>query len=82
MAVAECTRLVLYLLEWIWTTVILAIFPAQLIARDVTLTDGGTGSVCKFTQTLGISRCNFGVSSAYTVQPLLLLPRVVHGFDC
>ncbi len=71
MAVAESARLTLYVIEWIWTVVVLGIFPSQLIQRGQPLAQpqGGRGDVCSFSQSLGISRCNFGVSV-----PVFLLP--------
>lgn len=62
MAVAETARYVLYAVEWIWTVVVLSVIPSQLIQRAQPLANGaGRGDVCSLTQSLGTSKCNFGV---------------------
>lgn len=63
MAVMECCRLLLYLIEWIWTTVILGIFPNKL-TTTVELNDGTFTDACLFNLNLGRSRCDFGIAWA------------------
>ena len=66
MGLLECSRIVLYVIEWIWTTVILGIFPNQLAVKAPTI-DGGFEDACLFNANVGRSRCNFGVSSPSAV---------------
>lgn len=63
MVVFECCRLMLYLIEWIWTTVVLGIFPDQLRTTEQ-LTDGSSEAACLFNMNLGQSRCDFGIAWA------------------
>lgn len=64
MALLECCRLLLYLIEWIWTTVVLGIFPSQL-KKDAPTVDGTTEGICLFNMNVGQSRCNYGVSNLF-----------------
>lgn len=64
MIVLECCRLIFYLIEWIWTTVVLGIFRDKLIITEE-LTNGETSPACLFNLNLGTSRCDFGVSSVF-----------------
>lgn len=61
MAILECCRLLLYLIEWVWTTTIMGIFPSQLATKEE-LTTGEMADACLFNLHLGRSRCDFGVS--------------------
>lgn len=63
MALLDCCRLMLFLIEWIWTTVVLGIFPDQLTTTEQ-LTDGSFEGACLFNMNLGQSRCDFGIAWA------------------
>lgn len=57
----ECCRIVLYLVEWIWTVSIMGLFPNRLVST-VQLGSGESEKACLFSLQLGLSRCNYGVS--------------------
>lgn len=64
MGLLECCRLILYLVEWIWTTVILGVFPSQLV-QDVQLANGEMAKACLFNLTVGLSRCSYAVRCVF-----------------
>lgn len=61
MVLLECSRIFLYFIEWIWTVVVLAMFPDRLL-KTVAMTNGDHTSACLLNANLGRSRCDFGVS--------------------
>lgn len=61
----ECCRIILYFIEWIWTTVIMGIFPNQLKVKAPTV-NGTFEDVCLFNANVGTSRCQYGVSYQHT----------------
>ena len=69
MGVLECVRIILYLIEWIWTTVILGIFPSQLKKTVLAEDDTTPVLLCRFNMNVGSSRCDFGVSFHRTALP-------------
>lgn len=71
MGVLECCRIVLYLVEWIWTTVVLGIFPNKL-SIEVALVENETQKACLFNTNVGGSRCDFGVSNLPTTNGTFL----------
>lgn len=83
MAVAEPARLFLYLVEWLFTVSILGTFPAQLIIRGQPLAraSGGLGDVCLLSQTVGLSRCRFGVAWAAIAFGVLTIAVAWHLLD-
>lgn len=64
MGMLECCRIVLYIVEWIWTTVIMGIFPNQLVST-VEFGSGELEKTCLFNLQVGLSRCNYGVSCQF-----------------
>lgn len=61
MGVLDSCRVLFYLVEWIWTAVIVGVFPNQLTEREALIDDGKVANICYFNQNIGLSRCNFGV---------------------
>lgn len=66
MGVLECCRIVLYLVEWIWTTVVMGIFPNRLVTT-VEFGSGEAEKACLFNLQVGLSRCNYGVSFLFVL---------------
>lgn len=59
----ETLRIVLYLLNWIWTTTVMSIIPSQLIVPQELVT-GVVSPSCLLNLRLGRSRCDFGIAWA------------------
>lgn len=73
MIATEIFRVLLFIVEWIWTAVVAFIFPDKLIAGESKIKQGQ--NVCLFDRQIDLSRCRFGL--AWGLIAFLILTAVI-----
>ncbi|CAN8076139.1 unnamed protein product [Agarophyton chilense] len=76
----ECCRIILYIVEWIWTTVVMAIFPNKLAVEAPTV-NGAFENICLFNANVGRSRCQYGVAWATVAFVVLSITMIWYFLD-
>jgi hypothetical protein len=71
MALLEIFRVILFVIEWVWTVSIMSVFPSQLMKKT---TDSPIDKkVCLFDRQVDLSRCRFGTAWAAIAFAILTL---------
>jgi hypothetical protein len=71
MALIEIFRVILFVVEWIWTVSIMSVFPSQLMRK--TADSPVDKKVCLFDRQVDLSRCRFGTAWAAIAFAILTL---------